>query len=259
MTDLPIIIEKLDAVPEEVHKFYTSTDEGKYQLNATELYTAMSEKGKALDNERKVRSDFEKRYNSKLKEFEGLDKSEYQKLKEEKSEWEKAKEEREQKALTEKGKFEEALNKTKESYEAKLTQRDKDNQAKIKELEEKLSHTENTKRNYILGDRVRAAIAKSGIFPEDIEDVYTLTKSRFDLDENLNVVFKNEIGEPDSSISLDKFYSEIFKKAKPKFYQAHHASGSGKPAGSGTSDLTIDPKNIDSVSKIAAGMKNRRN
>nr|BDD45296.1 hypothetical protein 18 [bacterium] len=255
MTNLPLTTESLDTIPEETQKFYTQGDEGKYQLNAAEMYAALSAKSKALDSERKIRSDFETKYNKTVKEYEGLDKDAYTKLLERQKEWDSEKEQREREALEAKGKYEEALEKTKSTHLKELETSKSDYQKQIDDLTKKLTETESSKQNYILNDKIRTAIVKAGVFAEDVDDVLTLTRQRFELDEKLNVTVKDENGNPVSDATLDKFFGETFKKSKPKFYQGGSASGSGTTPSSGGKPAGGDLSSVDKISQGLAKLK----
>ena len=257
MFDLPATTASLDSIHEDARKFYVKSDDGSYALDAKALASSFFETSKALKNERKIRSDFEKR----SKEFEGVDKEEYERLRAKQSEWETEKEQREREALEAKGKYEEALAKAKETH-AKATDALKADHAKIiAELTGKVANAEGSKRSYILDDQVRRAIIKSGVFAEDIDDVLTLTKNRFDLDENNNVIVKDESGKPLADTTIDGYFGDTFKKARPKFYQGSGASGSGMPAGktsTSSSSTNTNAADMSPLQKISAGLAQQK-
>ena len=190
-----------------------------------------------------------------------MDKEEYERLRAKQSEWETEKEQREREALEAKGKYEEALAKAKETH-AKATDALKADHAKIiAELTGKVANAEGSKRSYILDDQVRRAIIKSGVFAEDIDDVLTLTKNRFDLDENNNVIVKDESGKPLADTTIDGYFGDTFKKARPKFYQGSGASGSGMPAGktsTSSSSTNTNAADMSPLQKISAGLAQQK-
>ena len=258
MFDLPATAASLDSIHEDARKFYAKSEDGAtYNLDPKALASSFFETSKALKNERKIRSDFEKR----SKEFEGFDKDEYERLRAKQSEWDTEKEQREREALEAKGKYEEALAKAKETH-AKATDTLKADHAKIiAELTGKVTSAEGSKRSYILDDQVRRAIIKSGVFADDIDDVLTLTKNRFDLDENNNVVVKDEAGKPLADTTIDAYFGDTFKKARPKFYQGSGASGSGSQAGKSASNGGASNTNtaeMSSLQKISAGLAQKK-
>jgi len=261
MSDLPTTVDSLDAIPEDVRKFYTTSSgengKTKYSLNATEMYSALTAKDKALANERKVRTEFEGKYSKTSKELEGIDKDEYNRLKEKAKEWETEKEQKEREALEAKGKYEEALEKTKNTYSKEIADLKADYDKKLNALNESVENAQKSKRDYILTDKVRRSILKSGVFAEDVEDVLTLTRNRFSLNDKNEVVVKDEIGNK-IDITLDNFFGESFKKAKPKFYQGTNSSGSGTPAGGSKGNAKMGEKELSSVDKIAQGLSKRK-
>jgi hypothetical protein len=99
-------------------------------------------------------------------------------------------------------------------------------------------------RKLKLEDRVRAQALKSGIVPEDIDDVMLITSKFFDLDEKDRIVVLDEEGDP-SSVTLEQFFDEKFKKLKPKYYAGTKASGSGANGsqGAGGSGPAVDELN----------------
>ena len=129
----------------------------------------------------------------------------------------------------------------------------------IKAFEEERDQALSTKRNYILNDKLRRAIVKSGVFADDIEDVLTLTRSRFTLNDKDQVVVLDE-GGSESDETLDNFFGETFKKSKPKFYQGTGASGSGTPAGGskGGGGAPANKDELSSVDKISQGLAQRK-
>jgi hypothetical protein len=260
MSDLPITIDSLDAVPEESRKFYKQGEDGKFAINPAELLSALAAKDKALSSERKIRTDFETRFNKTAKELESIDRDKYAKLMEQEKEWETEKEQRERETLEAKGKYEEALERTKSNFSKELSDLQVDYEKKIKKTQETIERVEGDKKNYILNDLVRRAITKSGVFADDVEDVLTLTRNRFALDDHLNVVVRDESGNAITDLGIDSFFSEQFKKQKPKFYQGSNASGSGSSAGSGKNAHANAGANSDlsPVAKIAQGLAQRK-
>lgn len=259
MFDLPATITALDSIQEDARKFYVKSEDGtSYNLDSKAVATSFLETSKALKNERKIRTDFERR----AKEFEGFDKEEYEQLRAKQAEWDTEKEQKEREALEAKGKYEEALAKTKETHNKAIDVLKADHAKIIADVTSKMESAEGSKRSYILDDQVRRAIIKSGIFTDDIDDVLTLTKNRFDLDENNNVLVKDETGKPLADTTIDGYFGDIFKKARPKFYQGSGASGSGTPAGKAVASNSV-PSNtnmaeLSSLQKISIGLAQKK-
>ena len=258
MSDLPTTIDSLDAVPEESRKFYKQAEDGKFAINPAELLAALNAKDKALNSERKIRTDFENRFNKTAKELESIDREKYTKLMEKEKEWETEKEQRERETLEAKGKYEEALERAKANFTKELSDLKIDYEKKLKKNQETIERVEGDKKNYILNDTVRRAITKSGVFADDVEDVLTLTRNRFALDDHLNVIVRDDSGNPIPDLTIDSFFSDQFKKQKPKFYQGSNASGSGSPAGSTKTTNAGSKAELNSVDKIAQGLAQRK-
>jgi hypothetical protein len=71
------------------------------------------------------------------------------------------------------------------------------------------------------------------VFPEDIDDVVELTRGkRLELNEKSELQVLDKDGDP-SSITPEKFFKEVYKKEKPRFYKAPDASGGGAGQGKG--------------------------
>lgn len=256
MHDLPLTTDSLERIAEENRKFYKKGDDGNYQLDAQAVANSFLETNKALKSERKIRGDFEKR----AKEFEGFDKSEYERLRSKQAEWDSEKEQRERESLEAKGKYEEALAKAKENHNKAIDAIKADHAKTVAELTGKVTQTESSMRNYILDDQLRRAIAKSGVFAEDIDDVLTLTKNRFELGEDNHVIVKDDAGKPLSGVTLDAYFTDTFKKARPKFYQGSGASGSGASAGKqSTANLSqAKPEDLTPTQKIQLGLEQQK-
>ena len=162
-----------------------------------------------LERERKK---FEREKSELLKQFEGIDPEEYRKLKQDI-------EERENKKLEEQGKFEEIRARWASEKES------------IKnEYEKKLQEKDATLRRLVLDDKVRNTALKSGVFPEDIEDVLLLTSKHFAMDDDGTIrVLDDDCRE--STDSLEDFFGKTFKERKPKFYKGSTATGAGVTGG----------------------------
>lgn len=109
-----------------------------------------------------------------------------------------------------------------EKIVAKLRKEIDEEYAPIKEENSKLT----TKlRKILLDDQVRKAALEGGVIPEEVDDVLELTRKHFDLDDKDRVVVLDEDGDP-SSVSLKKYFTDTYKKLKPRYYKAPDASGS---------------------------------
>lgn len=254
--NLPSSVDSLESVDANHHRFYTKSEDGKFNLNATSILDGYLAKTKALDSERKIRSDKEKELKEFQTKYTDIDVEEFNTLRQQKTQWEQDKSQQEQAGLEAKGKYEEALAKIKEGHTKDIDAYKKQVSGlntQIQELTDKYSNAESDKKNYILTDKVKNAAIKSGIFAEDIEDVLTLTRKRFDLTEENKITIKDDDGIVMNDVTLDNFFGEYFKSRKPKFYSGTNAVGSGatpiKPSNPTGSDMTKT-----AVQKISAGL-----
>lgn len=190
-----------------------------------------------LDRERKK---FDREKADLLKQYEGFDKDEYLKLKTEA-------EERVNKKLEEEGRFDDLRKKwslekdqLKADYEAKLADKDA------------------TLRRLVLDDKVRNAALKTGVCPEDIEDVLKLTSPGFAMDDDGTIRVMGDDGK-ETTDSLDDFFGKTFRERKPKFYVGSTATGSGMQTSTGTAQRGTDWHNLPPAERLnyarAAGKK----
>jgi DNA gyrase/topoisomerase IV subunit A len=209
---LKTTIEKtdLEGVPEAYRAMYAEGEDGKLHLGEIEIDDA-AEIRSALENERRER----KAAKDALEALKDVDPKEYKRLKDEESK-------RETKRLQEKGEYEELL---------KKEQADRAAERQALEAERDKYRGEN--RSLKLTEKVKASALKNGVFQDDIDDVLTITSGRFDLDDDENIVVKDPDGKANPALTPDKFFGEVFKQQKPKFYQASSGGGSGAPAGGG--------------------------
>jgi hypothetical protein len=208
---LQLEVESLDGLDEGVQQFYQQVDDGKYRLAVDGLEDTDGLKS-ALEKERKARREYEK----KMKSLEDVDPDEYRQLKQQQQ---KAEEEK----LQKEGEFE----KLREKWSKEREQERQKYQEQVNELNRKLD-------TLYLDKEIERAALNAGVIPEDLEDVMAITKHRIKrADDGETIVVLDKDGEPSQS-TLDKFFSQDFKEAKPKFYKSDVLPGSGsKPGGGG--------------------------
>ena len=234
---LKTVIDNLDGVPDAYHERYTKRDDGKLYLDEIEIDDGAELRG-ALENERKQ----SKTARERLEALKDVDPEEYKRLKAEA-------EARETKKLTDKGEFDRLLAKRQEEFEG----REKTYQQQLADKDSQLT-------KFKLTDQVRAVALAQGVIPEDIDDVLALTSSRFKLGERDEIIVLDREGDP-SSTTLEKFWGEEFKTAKPKFYTPAGTGGSGAPPKPGagqpgaTRTVSATDQNAlnDSLEDIASG------
>lgn len=202
------IIDNLDNVPEDEKSNWTEVD-GKFQRDVE--IPDVSKLKSALQKER----DAAKKYAEDLAKFKDIDPEKY-------AEMVKAHEA----GLTDKERYENALKKK----DAEIAKVKADGDAKVNDLDEKL-------RKFHLDKEARKAALDAGVIPEDIDDVLLLTAKNRRLDDDGNIIVVDDDGDPTAK-SLKDFYSDDFKKAKPKYFP-------GIPGGSGTPPGGHHKSNVD--------------
>lgn len=94
------------------------------------------------------------------------------------------------------------------------------------ELQNQLKEATSTIKNMKVGSKVKSAALKAGIDPDYVDDVISLTKGNFGLDDAGNVVMVDAEGDPTGQ-TLDRYFDAEFKKSKPRFYNSSGRQGSG--------------------------------
>ena len=188
-----------------------------------------------LERERRK---FEKEKADLLKQYDGLDKDEYMKLKQEK-------EERETRQLEEQGKFEEIRKRWSSEKE----------QLKA-EYEAKLKDKDATLRRLVLDEKVRNVALKTGVCPEDIEDVLKLTSPSFAMDDDGTIRVLGDDGR-ETTDSLEDFFGKTFKERKPKFYVGSSATGSGMQSSNSPANRGTDWHKLPPEERMAIGRKSQ--
>ncbi len=115
-------------------------------------------------------------------------------------------------------------------------------------VETRAADLEKQVKHYQLTIPVRDAALKAGVLPEDLDVVMLDTQKRFGLNDEGKVIVLDEDGDP-QDITVDKFFSSLYKEQRPKFFAASGAGGSGAPAnagggGSGKSMKMADFQNL---------------
>jgi hypothetical protein len=206
---LKSVVEDIAGVPEAYRDRYTERD-GKHYLDEIEIDDGAEVKT-ALAAEREER----RKAKEALARFEGLDPEKAREALEAAQKAEEAK-------LRDKGKFDELL-KAKEAAHAQ----------ELAKLGETITSQTQQLRKFKLDDRLRAAALKAGVLPDDLEDVMTLTGTRFDLSDDDQIVMKDGPG-----VTPEKFYGEVFREQRPKFYAPSGAGGSGAAGAGGAGGVT---------------------
>jgi hypothetical protein len=94
------------------------------------------------------------------------------------------------------------------------------------DLKLELDKANNTIKEMKVNSAVKAAALEAGVDAKHVEDVMTLTKGNFGLDEGGQVIHLDADGEP-SGKSIGKFFQNDFKASKGIYYTGSGRSGSG--------------------------------
>lgn len=131
----------------------------------------------------------------------------------------------------------------KAEMERKLQERKEKKQAEeLAKIQGDFQRAQSELKDFKLWTPLREVFIKSGGDPQDWE-VARLELShqgRFSFDEEGKIVVMED-GQP-STVSADKFFREVYSEARPKFYKASTASGSGaqnNTSGSGGKAITL--------------------
>lgn len=111
--------------------------------------------------------------------------------------------------------------------------------------ETRIAELEKENKHYKLTVPVREIALKAGVIPEDLSLVMMDTANRFALSEEGKIVVLDEDGDPDPSITPQKFFETLYKEQRPKFFAASGAGGSGAPANAGGGSVGKTMKRAD--------------
>ncbi|HWQ34321.1 MAG TPA: hypothetical protein VNQ79_15845 [Blastocatellia bacterium] len=128
-----------------------------------------------------------------------------------------------------------------------LAQREKeakDATSRIGQLESELSH-------YKLTVPLRDIALRAGVFAEDLDVVMLETQKRFRLDDKGRIVVLDDDGDV-SDVTPEKFFTEIYKEKRPKFFAASDAAGSGATPGNRSPGIASKKRSEMTVAEKSA-------
>ena len=106
-------------------------------------------------------------------------------------------------------------------------------------LQNELTKAKTTIKSIRLETKLKNVAIASGIDPDYVDDVISLTKGNFDLSEDNEVMVINDRGELLNK-SVDSFFKSDFKKTKPRYYVTTNRTGGGMlPNSSGGVDQPL--------------------
>jgi hypothetical protein len=235
------VVDSLDTVPEALRGEYTEK-EGKFHLQVEDAEKVFA--SEVIKNRDTILTE-KKKLQQQLQEIEAKYKDvnleEIQKMKQEA-------EDREQQKLKSEGKIDEILNKWKADQE----KRELDWKAQLSAAHAELD-------TFKVDAHLRKAAEKGGIIPDLIDDVVELVKKRTQRTDKGELLILDPQGIP-LDVSLDGYFTTVFKEQKPYYYAASGAGGSGASAtqnGGARGARTIQGSDQDAlnsnIANIAAG------
>jgi len=103
------------------------------------------------------------------------------------------------------------------------------------DLQNQLKEAQSTIKSMKVGGKVKSVALGAGVDPEYIDDVMSLTKGNFALDDTGSVVVVDADGVPTGQ-SIEKYFTTDYKKLKPRFYNSSGKSGSGSQGNLSSTD-----------------------
>lgn len=224
LSALPLVVDKLDAVPEAMRTEYVEKD-GKFHLDVTGMEDTSGLKS-ALDKERKAAKDAEKARKDLEARFAGIDPEKFRNLMDKLAGDEEA-------ALIAAGKIEEVIGKRTEKLRGELQRQVDEAANKVKLADERA----NKFSQRVLDNHIRAAAVKTGLHSHAVEDALLRGRAMFVLNEVGDAVQLGEDGKPVFGKDGKTPYSpaewlEGMKEQAPHWFPAGGA-GSGAQGGSG--------------------------
>jgi len=218
---LNIIVDDINDVPEELRSHYVEKD-GKHMLDADFKAAGLenvTNLKSALTTLKEERNSLREKYNGvkkfeKLLDIEGFEVDSVEELL----------------AKAAGNGDPEAIERLQREHEKKLARKDEE----ITSLKGESDATKKNLTNVIVANHLTTAAIDAGVIKGSIDDVVSLTRSNFNLDDSGKVQVLDGDGDP-MGITPKEFFENVYKDKKPHFFEAANASGSGAPhsAGSG--------------------------
>jgi hypothetical protein len=105
----------------------------------------------------------------------------------------------------------------------KLTKKHADEK---KKLQDQIDSLTKEVKHYKLILPLKDIALEAGIFPDSVDLVIYDTGKYFRLDDNGKIVVLDEDGDP-TDVTPQKFFSDVYKERRPRFYAPSNAGGSG--------------------------------
>lgn len=216
-------LDSLDGLDEKIQGLYTKTEDGKFKLDVEGLDTGDGLKS-ALQKEREIARDAQKRLKELQTQFEGIDPVAAKDLLSKVNQSEEAR-------LIADGKIEEVIKQRTVRMQAEYD-------AKLKEAEGKMTAAEQraARRDaQVLENQIRQAATEAGIHKHAIDDALLRARTQFSLSDSDAAVALGSDGQPvygkdgQTPLSLKEWFDSM-KNAAPHWYPAG-SSGSGAGGG----------------------------
>lgn len=114
----------------------------------------------------------------------------------------------------------------KKALEKKVAANSVGDEPNTETLKNELKAAKDTIMNMTVKGTIKTAAIKAGVDPEYVDDVITLTHSKFKIDETGEMVMLDDNGESTGK-NVDSFFLNDFKKSKPRYFVGSGKSGSG--------------------------------
>ena len=228
---LEFTVDSLDSVEESLRGTYVEKEGGQYALDPDKYAEYKASGLKAKNRELLDKLAKSKDLVTKFEKFKDLDPSDLEQLLERKAGGE-------EQPAKESGKPDEATLRSLEKQVAKLKAQmateTQQAQTERATLMAELQH-------YKLTVPLREIALKAGVLPEDLDLAMLETARRFRLTEAGKIEVMDEDGDPTTD-TPEKFFKDIYRSQRPKFYAASQSGGSG--AGSNSRAGTSGGKTI---------------
>lgn len=251
MPSLKAIVESLNDVPEALHEFYAEKD-GKYyaQLEGAENEEEIAKLKNALkrqqDDNKGINKDL-KKYRELAAQFEGIDpeiaRSALEKI-----------QEIEDKKLIDSGQIEELV-------KAKTHRMQSDYEAQLKSLQDSLGNYQSQYEKALgeistikIDNKLASVAPKLGVRPEAIEDVITLGRNVFRIEDGVPVPYQGDevvYGKEGKPMTMEEWIPSL-AKSKPHYFLESQGSGASNNGSSGRGPILVDPRDPIAMGNHAA-------
>ncbi|MCG7598875.1 hypothetical protein MHM84_03690 [Halomonas sp. McH1-25] len=214
-------VDSLDSIPEGVRDQYVEAEDGKFRLDL-DGYEDPTGLKSALDKERSEKRERDRQLREMQKRYDGIDPDKTREM------LSRLEQDEESKLIAE-GKMDEVINQRTErmraEHERQLTQLQQEAET-AKTFADKF-------RGRVLSDEVRAAASEVGLIDTAARDAYLHAQTMFQVDDEGNVVAKEEAGFDANGKPLTlKSWLESMRDSAPHWFPV--AKGGGAPGSNGT-------------------------